>query len=280
MPRAFSARVNSSPSKRSQPDVDASMAGRGVQASGSSTQRDIPGRGVRAAWRAGLPRDTLMVAATLGDLDAPFHSSIDYGSGDSAERRFRRFDRGRRTSVMKLCGDQWKAAKAAGTTNGETWPQFLAQCRAGLNSGGAAAAPAPAQTGSLFPWQQPAAPAPSPPPSTATPGNGQSVMKQCGAQWQAAKAAGTTNRQTWPQFLKQCRSLLASTTSVPPSGGFAPAAPPPAPAPQTGSFFPWQQPAAPAPAPAPANYGGPGRPHRPNRWRFAARGRSLGSRSV
>ena len=28
-------------------------------------------------------------------------------------------------SVMKLCGDQWKAAKAAGTTNGETWPQFL-----------------------------------------------------------------------------------------------------------------------------------------------------------
>ncbi len=30
-------------------------------------------------------------------------------------------------SVMKICGDQWKAAKAAGTTNGMTWKDFLAQ---------------------------------------------------------------------------------------------------------------------------------------------------------
>jgi hypothetical protein len=55
-------------------------------------------------------------------------------------------------SVMKVCGDQWKAAKAAGTTNGETWPQFLAQCRT-QQTGAAAPAPttyappaAPAQT--------------------------------------------------------------------------------------------------------------------------------------
>lgn len=33
-------------------------------------------------------------------------------------------------SVMKICGEQWKAAKAAGTTGGKTWPEFLAQCRA------------------------------------------------------------------------------------------------------------------------------------------------------
>jgi hypothetical protein len=32
-------------------------------------------------------------------------------------------------SVMKICGEQWKAAKAAGTTGGKTWPEFLAQCR-------------------------------------------------------------------------------------------------------------------------------------------------------
>ena len=133
---------------------------------------------------------------------------------------------------MKQCGEQWRAAKAAGTTNGETWPQFLAQCRAQLSSGTTTAAPTPApappQTGSLFPWQQPAAP-PAPAPSTATRGNAQSVMKECGAQWQAAKAAGTTNGQTWPQFLKECRSRLASTTSAPSQGGFAPAAPAPAP---------------------------------------------------
>jgi hypothetical protein len=94
----------------------------------------------------------------------------------------------------------------------------------------------------------------------------ETVMKQCSEQWQAAKANGATNGQTWPQFLKQCRAQLASTggASTAPQGGFAPAAPAPAPAPapaqQTGSGFPWQQPAAPAPAPAPANYGAPAAP--------------------
>jgi len=92
----------------------------------------------------------------------------------------------------------------------------------------------------------------------------ETVMKQCGEQWQAAKANGTTNGQTWPQFLKQCRAQLASTggASTATPGGFAPAAPAPAPAPapaQQGSLFPWQQPSAPAPAPAPApaNYSAP-----------------------
>jgi hypothetical protein len=87
----------------------------------------------------------------------------------------------------------------------------------------------------------------------------QSVMKQCGAQWQAAKAAGTTGGATWPQFLKSCRAQLASTTSAPPQGGFMPApapAPAPTPAPtQSGSLFPWQRPAAP-PAGSAASTGG------------------------
>ena len=30
-------------------------------------------------------------------------------------------------------------------------------------------------------------------------------MKECGSEWQAAKAAGTTNGQTWQEFLKSCR---------------------------------------------------------------------------
>ena len=42
-------------------------------------------------------------------------------------------------SVMKVCGDEWKEAKAAGKTGGETWPQFLAQCRAQQKAGSAAA---------------------------------------------------------------------------------------------------------------------------------------------
>ena len=62
----------------------------------------------------------------------------------------------------------------------------------------------------------------------------ESVMKQCGADWKAAKAAGTTNGQTWQDFLKTCRTQK--------EGAAAPAAAAPTPTPA----------AAPAPAPAPA----------------------------
>jgi len=33
-----------------------------------------------------------------------------------------------RDARIKQCGADWKAAKAAGTTNGETWPQFWSAC--------------------------------------------------------------------------------------------------------------------------------------------------------
>jgi hypothetical protein len=60
----------------------------------------------------------------------------------------------------------------------------------------------------------------------------QSIMKQCGDDWKAAKANNATNGMTWQEFLKQCRTQKESSA--------APAAPPAAvPAP------------APAPAPAP-----------------------------
>jgi len=59
--------------------------------------------------------------------------------------------------------------------------------------------------------------------------NAETVPKQCGDQWRAEKANGTTNGQTWSQFINQCRAQLASTGSATaaPQGGFAPAAPPP-----------------------------------------------------
>jgi hypothetical protein len=154
-------------------------------------------------------------------------------------------------SIMRECATQWKDAKAAGTTGGQTWPEFLAQCRA--KEGGAAVAPAPApasQSGSLFPWLRPAAPA-----SNAVAPSGQSVMRECAARWKEAKSAGTTGGQTWPQFLSQCRA--SRTAAATPSGGFAPA-PAPAPAPasapasQSGSLFPWwkQSPASNAGSPS------------------------------
>jgi hypothetical protein len=208
--------------------------------------------------RRGFESPEEIAPSCLTDDSQSDPSNMDQACREMAARSSSKSSATRAESAMKQCGEQWQSAKSAGTTNGATWPQFLAQCRAQLGSGAATAAPTPApstqpQTGSLFPWQTPAAPTSAP-----TAAGNQSVMKQCGAQWQAAKAAGTTGGATWPQFLKSCRAQLASTTSAPPQGGSEPATPAPAPKPaptQSGSLFPWQRPAAP-PAGSAASSGG------------------------
>ncbi len=151
-------------------------------------------------------------------------------------------------SVMKVCGDQWQAAKAAGTTNGETWPQFLAQCRAQQKGSAATAAPTAAPA--------PAAPAPTygQAPATAA----VKATSQCDAEYAAKKAAIKASGQTKRAFVAACRAgnetIPPGTAAAPPPTYNQPAAPAPAPAPapSTGSLFPWSQPAAPAAAPAPA----------------------------
>jgi hypothetical protein len=75
-------------------------------------------------------------------------------------------------SVMKQCGSDWKAAKAAGTTNGQTWKDFLATCRTQKEGAAAPAAAAPATTVAAAPAPAPAAapaPAPAPAPEPAKP---------------------------------------------------------------------------------------------------------------
>jgi hypothetical protein len=65
----------------------------------------------------------------------------------------------------------------------------------------------------------------------ATAANAESVMKECGADWKAAKAAGTTNGQTWNEFLKTCETQKKAAA---PAAAATPAAAPaaaPAPAP-------------------------------------------------
>ena len=66
-------------------------------------------------------------------------------------------------SVMSACAAEWKQAQASGATGGATWPQFLAQCKTQRAQPSTAStappAPAPAQSGSPFPWWQPSAPA-------------------------------------------------------------------------------------------------------------------------
>jgi hypothetical protein len=74
--------------------------------------------------------------------------------------------------------------------------------------------------------------------ATAGAAEAQSIMRQCGDEWKAAKANNTTNGMTWQQFLAQCRAQKAGAAT--PAAATPAAAPAPAPA------------AAPAPAPAPA----------------------------
>jgi hypothetical protein len=68
----------------------------------------------------------------------------------------------RAESIMKTCGDEWKAAKLNNTTGGKTWPEFLKQCRTDHEANAApATAPAPV-TAAPAPAPAPMAPAPAP----------------------------------------------------------------------------------------------------------------------
>jgi hypothetical protein len=139
-----------------------------------------------ASWRNGPDRDRLMgspfrasdfLGMSMRHSLVPLLTAaaivfgLAYGSSTAAKAE----------SVMAACASQWKQAQAAGTTGGETWPQFLAQCRTRETSAAQpssatfapapapvpapAPAPAPAsasQSGSLFPWWQSSAPASAP----------------------------------------------------------------------------------------------------------------------
>lgn len=66
-------------------------------------------------------------------------------------------------SVQKECSEKYHAAKAAGTLNGQAWPQFYSQCAAEMKGAApAAAAPAPAPAAAPAAPPPPAAPKPAP----------------------------------------------------------------------------------------------------------------------
>jgi len=142
--------------------------------------------------------------------------------------------------VRHLCSEKYQAAKAAGTLNSDTWPQFYSKCTADAKADASAAETA-------------AAP---PPPDT---------RHICSEKYQAAKAGGTLNGETWPQFYSRC---TAETKANPPAAVAAPApavvpaAPPVATAPVVQAPVaeappppppPVAAPPAPVVAPAPAN---------------------------
>ena len=113
-------------------------------------------------------------------------------------------------SAMKICGEKWQAAKAAGATNGATWPKFLTECRAGLVASPAAtpkAVPAQAEKPALKPMADPPAGAKA---ATAAPifpaavsakfadlRPAQARQKTCSEQYQANKANGGNGGLHW-----------------------------------------------------------------------------------
>ena len=107
-------------------------------------------------------------------------------------------------SPMKICGAKYREAKTAGTlAAGQTWMQFLAQCRASLPK---SPAEKPAAVGdddkAAIP---PGVKRPRSAAQTAT----ASRQHQCGDQWKADKAAGKIAAgQTWPQYWSACNKRL------------------------------------------------------------------------
>jgi hypothetical protein len=138
-------------------------------------------------------------------------------------------------NVLKECGSQYQAAKAANQLNGQSWQEYLKACRARITEPSAAptATPAPAPAPAPAPMTAAPAPAPAPAPTTApsTPtkpaaaptkpaagakpaSEGQAAMhereKQCGADWKAQKAElhKTNPAMKWPQFWSECNKRL------------------------------------------------------------------------
>ncbi len=105
----------------------------------------------------------------------------------------------RADNAMKVCGARYQAAKTAGTLPaGQTWNQFLAQCRGTTAAAGTAPATA----------ARPAAARSASAPSAAMTAM-HDRQRKCGGMWQADKAAGKIAAgQTWPKYWSACNTKL------------------------------------------------------------------------
>ena len=118
-------------------------------------------------------------------------------------------------NAMKDCSVKYQAAKANKTLPaGQTWIQFLAQCRKAAPAAAPVAASATRTTAVHTVTTQAATrtnvPVAARPAGTRTPGQVAEVsrQKQCGAQWKVDHAAGKTGTMTWPQYWSACSKRL------------------------------------------------------------------------
>jgi len=132
-------------------------------------------------------------------------------------------------SVRKECSVKYQAAKAAGTLNGQAWPQFYSQCAAEAKTDAPAATPAtaaPAATPAA-PKPAPAAAAPAPAPAAgaavfptaispahASEKPGKARMLTCLDQYHANKATNANGGLKWIEkgggYYSQCNARLKS----------------------------------------------------------------------
>ncbi|MGI4732663.1 MAG: hypothetical protein ACRYFW_13090 [Janthinobacterium lividum] len=107
-------------------------------------------------------------------------------------------------NAMQTCGARYQAAKAGKSLPaGQTWPQFLAQCRASLPK----TATTPVKGVTSAPGKTAAARTPTGQPSTAQIA-AHSRQKQCSQNYQADKAANKLAGQSWPKYYSACNTKL------------------------------------------------------------------------
>jgi hypothetical protein len=135
-------------------------------------------------------------------------------------------------NVLKECGAQYQAAKAANELKGKSWQDFLKTCRARLAEPAAETPAAPAEPAPTAPAPTAAEPAPAPPPvapaakpaepapapaptapAAAKPDSKSAQaarQKKCGAEWKAKKAEllKANPKATWPKYWSECNKRL------------------------------------------------------------------------
>ncbi len=127
------------------------------------------------------------------------------------------------STTLATCSAQYKVDKAANKVPaGQTWPQYYSGCSAALKAGTAATTTAATTTTTVDATDatppEPTATAASAATST-TDANGKTLsagqiaararIKQCGALWQADKAASKIPAgQTWPKYWSACNTKL------------------------------------------------------------------------
>lgn len=135
-------------------------------------------------------------------------------------------------NVLKECGSRYQAKKAANELAGQSWQDFLKDCRASLAE--PAAAPAEAAKPAAEPAKpaEAAAPAPAPAaeapkpaeakpaepakpveaakPAADTKAATQSRQKKCAAEWKQKKAEllKADKKITWPKYWSECNKRL------------------------------------------------------------------------